>query len=74
MEGTEKLKIEHTTSKWIIESYTYIPPSTVQQYVLDMQNDDPIMKKEMVAVVTKIEKWLLMFKRVNLKCWIIIPL
>ena len=50
------IKIEHTNSKWITESYTYIPPSTVQQYVLDMQNDDPIMKKEMVVVVTKIEK------------------
>lgn len=49
-------KIEHTSSKWIIESYTYIPPSTVQQHVPDMQNDDPIMKKEMVVVVTKIEK------------------
>lgn len=50
------IKIEHTNSKWIIESYTYIPPSTVQQYVLDMQNDDPIMKKGMAVVVTKIEK------------------
>ena len=50
------IKIEHTNSKRIIESYTYIPPSTVQQYVLDMQNDDPIMKKGMAVVVNKIEK------------------
>lgn len=39
-------------TKCIIQSYIYIPSSAVQEYVLDVHNDDPIMKKTVVVVTT----------------------